>query len=287
MRSPDEVAAGCATRHPSYPAWSYGEDYYHGPWRKPTRSTSLALGSGRPYDHAEAARTAAAAQGGHQAAADSPTRRSPSKRPPRSNISFCYAVCELLSLNAATALVSSKQSLQQPYENICLVSSLLLTMVTLSPVDNVGEELTFEGDASDGALTARYFTLLAFLTTALLFTSMLLGALIVLLCGVLRSDAEAVAWAAQCPLIFRLNLFTFFSGLLLYLSSVSYQLVSWLGVDGAVLPCLAAGWALVALTLLSLVQSVRFMYMLHEERPPVTPGASAALEAVRRDRELM
>jgi len=154
-------------------------------------------------------------------------------------------------------------------------------------VDNVGEELTFEGDASDGALTARYFTLLAFLTTALLFTSMLLGALIVLLCGVLRSDAEAVAWAAQCPLIFRLNLFTFFSGLLLYLSSVSYQLVSWLGVDGAVLPCLAAGWALVALTLLSLVQSVRFMYMLHEERPPVTPGASAALEAVRRDRELM
>ena len=67
----------------------------------------------------------------------------------RGALSFGDAIYEMVSLRAATALITSKESLKGPYESIALVSALMLTMTSLAP-DGIGGELA----AVDGTMSS-------------------------------------------------------------------------------------------------------------------------------------
>ena len=187
---------------------------------------------------------------------------------PRAALSLGGAAYELLSLNAATSLITSKDALSGPYENIGLVSALLLTMVSLSSAD-VGT--AFPGVEKETA--SKVYIVTAFISMGGFFASTLTSAFIVIFGTGMNNDEEALAWVSECRLIFKLTIFVFFSSLLVYLFHVSWLLVTLLGVDVVSFACLTLGWCLMALIIYALMDSMRVIYTIYSMRAPSSVGA--------------
>jgi hypothetical protein len=74
------------------------------------------------------------------------------EEPTTKKLSWSKAIRDMFMLEAATSLVVSLDALKGPYENIGIVSALLLTMVQLGHASDVGAELISVDFASDASL---------------------------------------------------------------------------------------------------------------------------------------
>lgn len=179
----------------------------------------------------------------------------------RGALSFGDAIYEMVSLRAATALITSKESLKGPYESIALVSALMLTMTSLAP-DGIGGELA----GVDEELADRFFTVTSFLCTGGFFMTTLLSAMILLLASTLEKDSEALGWVSQCQLIFKLCVGLFFFSLFAYLVHVSWQFATLTGVGTGASALLLSGWCSILVVFFSLLDSMRVVYTIHHTR---------------------
>lgn len=174
-----------------------------------------------------------------------------SDKPPK--LPWCHAIWDLLTLNAATSLASGVDSLKGPYENIGLVSALLLTMVQLGNPDVGSELVSYEW------AYAMYLHLIL-LNTAFFFSSTLLSAFIALYASCLESDASALDWVEACPLMFKLDLGVFFMGLLTYITLVIMQYFSYLGMNAITVSLAGCCVAIFFLAVYCLCDSYRTVY---------------------------
>lgn len=182
-----------------------------------------------------------------------------------SSMTFSDALWEMLTLRAAVHLISSRDSMKGPYENICLISTLLLTMISLSPVDVVGEALPGYDEEHAG----NTYTMLAFISYAFLFGCSLLSSFIVLLANVLASDEEAIVFAARAGLMFKATLVTFGSGLVCFLVSTSWQLLTLLP---SALAILVPAVIFIGFVGYIIVDGVRVMYDIEAARRDTEPA---------------
>ena len=145
------------------------------------------------------------------------------------SLTLRQAAWEVLTLNAATSQLTTREQASNQLSNIGLVSALLLTMVTIAPADNVGSMLPL-----DSSLVSDIFTGVSFVCAANFFMSTLSCALLMIFCSMLGTDELFVQYVERLGYMFKVSLGTFFAGLLCYILLMMFQLLSFLAVSAAV-----------------------------------------------------
>jgi hypothetical protein len=131
-----------------------------------------------------------------------------------------FASFQLLNLNAAVDFMVDKESVGGAYRDLGTISALLLTMVSLSSIDHIGENTPF-GVSEE---TAGYiFSSFAYLAAGHFLVCSILSAFITVFVNVLLTDDEAVHFVKRSGTIFRVSIFALVVGLISYLLLITWQ----------------------------------------------------------------
>merc|ERR1712216_276649 len=139
--------------------------------------------------------------------------------------SFCTAFYDVVTLNVATKFVTTRDGAMSSMENFALVSALLLTMVTLTNQNELGDKL----QVFDEEFSFAIYTALSFFALSGFFLATVCSASILIFMSFLCNDAELVAYVSQCGYLFKMSLGMFFFAFFSYISATLLQLASLLG----------------------------------------------------------
>mmetsp|Transcript_4688 Transcript_4688/g.13874 ORF Transcript_4688/g.13874 Transcript_4688/m.13874 type:complete len:250 (+) Transcript_4688:119-868(+) len=202
-----------------------------------------------------------------------------------SDTTFCDAFREVLSLRIATTLMTSKAAVKAAAETIGLISALLLTMVTLTQNDQVGDKLP----GVDVERAGQVFTALAFLSITGFFCSTMMSAFICALPGLepwlfdsyplnpttgvfypcatalftafLETDDAVLEYVTRCGYYFKANLLSFIMGLVFYLTVFVWQCLTFLPLRVSA-ACIAAALGVFSIAVCGTIHSVEATYDL-------------------------
>ena len=134
---------------------------------------------------------------------------------------------DFVTLRTATKFVNTKDGAMQSMENFGLMSALLLTMVSVSEAQVLGDKLSFM--VGEQAAEAVYVTM-SFVAMSGFFLATIAAATILIFCSFLRSDAELLAYVSQCGYLWKMALGTFLIGFFSFILSQFWLCASLLGV---------------------------------------------------------
>jgi len=174
-----------------------------------------------------------------------------------SDTTFCDAFREVLSLRIATTLMTSKAAVKAAAETIGLISALLLTMVTLTQNDQVGDKLP----GVDVERAGQVFTALAFLSITGFFCSTMMSAFISLFTAFLETDDAVLEYVTRCGYYFKANLLSFIMGLVFYLTVFVWQCLTFLPLRVSA-ACIAAALGVFSIAVCGTIHSVEATYDL-------------------------
>jgi hypothetical protein len=166
---------------------------------------------------------------------------------------WLHTVRDFVTLRASTSLIRSKESLLGAYQNLGVISALMMTLVAVQRPD-VGSEFVSE------EFSAQLYVVLAMLNTIFFFASTLLSTFVCLLASGCESDAEILTWSTACPTIFKMALFFFNTGLILYMTHVVLQFFSLCGVNALTGSIIVFGWLTFFAIVYALLDSYRTVH---------------------------
>ncbi len=167
------------------------------------------------------------------------TRKTPAGDDDQLELSLRSAACDLLTSNAATAFCTSKRAVELQYTNLSILSALFLTIINMSPVEELGPQLFDEGTMF------RLHVYASTTTSAFFLVSALGSSFIVMQSSVAHSDAEIMLWVANCQMQFKIAYATFMLGLFSVLALEAFQFLSWEGLALSSIAFLAALYGLI------------------------------------------
>ena len=144
------------------------------------------------------------------------------------------ALWKLVSLQAATDIASTKEAVVSAYANVALISALLLSVVSLSSVDQVGEELF------DPMRVTIVYNFISFFSDAAFVLCTLTSTVIVIVGCNMNSDEEARMFVSTAQMTFRLAFGTLGIGIVSYFLLATFIFLTWTGAMG--IPAVAICW---------------------------------------------
>jgi len=161
-------------------------------------------------------------------------------------LTFKDAVVEFGRLSPATRWVTTREIAKDSFSNLAVVSALLLTMCTIQSSGAVGLEL----DGVDQDIGELVFNTLMILALASFFIATLITSFNLIHIALMENDACLVAYVEQCGYFLKLNIFVFLTGLIFYITAVTWQFLTLAGLRLGVLT-IAVPLFLIAVTLVS------------------------------------